>query len=271
MHVINSKFGNDGYATWVKILRLLAVTNYHFIDLQDEGDLLFVSSKCNVSEEMLIEIIDTLVKLGEFDRELWIERRVIWSEKFIESIQDAYAKRKNKPMNIDRLKRDFLGFTGPFTPQKDSKHPDCVDSGAVNPQTILYYTKEKQTKEETQKGEFEIFEHAEIVSFVNENFGKEFTDRNLTRFCRDCINDLITVHGYTKEKVFSAWRNITKDPFHVSKKFNIVRFEYLAKPETVGRYLFWKDEKPVTGTQQARTTHLNSGDDVDWETQTAKQ
>lgn len=32
MYYIEQKYNNDGYATWVKLLRQLAVTNYHFLN-----------------------------------------------------------------------------------------------------------------------------------------------------------------------------------------------------------------------------------------------
>lgn len=136
---------------------------------------------------------------------------------------------------------------------------------------------EKRREEEKRKEKIppppidhpEIFHHSEIVKFVNETFNKEFIDRNLTRLCRDNINDLITVQGYTKAQIFTAWGNILKDKFHQDKRFNSIRFDYLAKPETVERYLFWKDEKQTAGAPVAKKTHMNSGDDIDWETQTA--
>lgn len=101
----------------------------------------------------------------------------------------------------------------------------------------------------------EIFHHSEIVQFVNKTFDKDFIDRNLTRLCRDCINDLITVHDYTKEQILTAWGNIKKDQFQVDKKFNIVTFNYLAETKTIERYLFWKNEK--TDTQQNKPQVFN--------------
>jgi hypothetical protein len=103
MFYIENKYGNDGFATWVKILRQLAVTNNHYLELSDKTELMFLSSKCKISEEKLVEIIIDLCKLGEFNQEIWEAKRVIWSDKFIENIQDAYKRRNNKCITFSDL------------------------------------------------------------------------------------------------------------------------------------------------------------------------
>lgn len=110
MHYIEQRYGNDGFATWVKILRALAVTNYHFLDVSDEAELMFLSSKCNVKEVVLIAIINDLCKLGEIDLELWQNEKIIFSQKFIDSIQDAYKNRNNPCMTLKRLKVHLQGL-----------------------------------------------------------------------------------------------------------------------------------------------------------------
>ncbi len=94
MFVIEEKYGNDGFATWIKILRSLATTNFHYLNLSDPSEKMFLSAKCKISQSVLESIIDDLINLGEFDKELWDEFSILYSEKFIESIEDAYKKNK---------------------------------------------------------------------------------------------------------------------------------------------------------------------------------
>lgn len=103
MFYIEHKYGNDGYATWIRLLRQLAVTNYHYLNLSEYSELMFLSSKCKISEQKLKEIITDLVNIGEFHKELWEQNSIIFSEKFIENIKDAYARRKNKCINMYTL------------------------------------------------------------------------------------------------------------------------------------------------------------------------
>lgn len=111
MHFIEKKYGNDGFASWIKILRALAVTNYHFINLSDSAELMFLSSKCSVSEETLLNILNDLCKLGEINAELWKEEKIIYSQKFIDSIQDAYKNRNNSCINLISLKAHIKKVT----------------------------------------------------------------------------------------------------------------------------------------------------------------
>lgn len=103
MFYIENKYGNDGYATWIKILRQLAVTNYHYLNLSEYKSRMFLSSKCKINENLLIEIITDLCNIGEFNKELWEQNKIVFSEKFIENIKDAYARRKNECVNMFTL------------------------------------------------------------------------------------------------------------------------------------------------------------------------
>lgn len=141
MFYIENKYGNDGYASWIKILRQLAVTNYHYLNLSNETELMFLSSKCKVSENILCEIINDLCKLGEFNKELWDANKILYSDKFITTIQDAYKKRGNKCMSLEGL-RILLHGLGILNTLKSS------DNSPVNPQSKVKYSKVKETKED---------------------------------------------------------------------------------------------------------------------------
>ena len=46
MFYIEETYGNDGFATFVKLLRELAKTNYHYLDLSKPTTQMFLSAKC---------------------------------------------------------------------------------------------------------------------------------------------------------------------------------------------------------------------------------
>jgi predicted Ser/Thr protein kinase len=100
-----------------------------------------------------------LVKLGEFDSDLW-ENRIIYCQKFNDSISDAYKKRGNKMMKKEELIQ-FLCDKGVVKAQKVSVNPQKV---SVKPQSILKETKEKETKEkEIQASPFVYFPYDYIL------------------------------------------------------------------------------------------------------------
>lgn len=103
MYYIEETYGNDGFATFVKILRELAKTDYHYLDLSKPTTLMFLSAKCKVPKETLIAIINDLVDLDKFNLMLWSENRIIWCQDFVDNIQDAYKKRNNECITFEGL------------------------------------------------------------------------------------------------------------------------------------------------------------------------
>jgi hypothetical protein len=110
MFYIEETYGNDGFAVFIKLLRELAKTEYHYLNLNKNTTLMFMSAKCKVSKDVLIAIINDLVELDKFDKNLWNEHRIIWCQDFIDSIQDAYKKRNNKCMTLDGLRTLLLSL-----------------------------------------------------------------------------------------------------------------------------------------------------------------
>lgn len=124
MSFITKKFGNDGYATWFILLEVLAEANHHYLDLRDEVQVMFLSDRCNVSEELLIEIIDTIVKFGEFDSEMW-KHKIIWSSKFNESVEDAWKRRNTPLMSKEEIKQELKLSTKKRTTTRKKKQENA--------------------------------------------------------------------------------------------------------------------------------------------------
>lgn len=130
---VESAYGNDGFAVWVKILRALAKTKYHYLNLNDKKLAMPFVAKCKVSEDFLHALITDLVELGEFDAELWNDHRIVWSQKFTDSVEDAYKKRSNKIVKKDELLQ-LLVDLGVRKPGKSGS------IGPVNPQSRVEYS-----------------------------------------------------------------------------------------------------------------------------------
>ena len=120
MSIIRGKFGNDGYAVWFMILEELGKANYHYLNLDDEMQLMYLSDQFKVDEKMLLDIVELLVKFGEFDKEFWTKSKIIWSQKFNDSIADAYKKRyvPGVVISIEYSKIDPPPTENEFTPLK---------------------------------------------------------------------------------------------------------------------------------------------------------
>lgn len=91
--ILENKFGNDGYAFWFKLLEILGRSEEHFFDCRNDNDMEFLQAKTHLSNDICIEILDLLAKLGAIDNDLW-NKKIIWSDNFINRISDVYKNRR---------------------------------------------------------------------------------------------------------------------------------------------------------------------------------
>lgn len=105
--IIQEKYGNDGYAVLYKNYEQFCLRDRQYIDLSEYVTLAAISAYCKITEEKYLEIVDVLVNLGTYDKELWKERKILISEKFIENTKDAYRNRTSEATNFEDIK-NFL-------------------------------------------------------------------------------------------------------------------------------------------------------------------
>lgn len=119
MRIIEQKYGNDGYTVWIKILRELAITNFHHLTLSNHIEMVYLTSECRVTEELMMSIIGDLCALGEFDLEIWTKYKAVYSQKFIDSILDAYKKRENSCIDREGVIKILTVGIDQFKPLKN--------------------------------------------------------------------------------------------------------------------------------------------------------
>lgn len=98
LFIMESKYGNDGYAVWFKTLEILGDSENHFIDCRDTATWEYMQAKMHVNGDLLLQMYNTLAHLGKIDADLW-SNRVIWCAKFVQNVMDAYARRLTSPMS----------------------------------------------------------------------------------------------------------------------------------------------------------------------------
>lgn len=185
MFYIEQTYGNDGFATFIKILRELALTENHYLNLSDHSTLMFLSAKCRVSTETLLLIINDLVNLGKFDSLLWNDNKIIWCQDFIENIQDAYIKRTNKCIDYEGLLTLLCSLGVREPPKKELK-------GGINPHSIV-----EDTKEDKSKVYYRAFAHLKL-SFV------DFDKLNIIYNQTQIDNVLDAIENYKENKKYTS-------------------------------------------------------------------
>ena len=138
--IIQSKYGNDGYSFWFKLLQLLGKTPGHYYDFNKPADWEFLLAKTHQNDtEKAKDILETLVVLGAIDAELYAHG-VIWCQKFVDRVADAY----DRTVNGAPQRPGFLvnvGDKGISVPDNNVSANRNSKNATETPQTKLKETK----------------------------------------------------------------------------------------------------------------------------------
>lgn len=91
--VLESTWGNDGYAFWFKLLELLCRSDGHCYDCSQSADKTYLTALTKVADETANAMLDLLADMGKIDAELWRERKIIWCQTLVDNLAGMYAKR----------------------------------------------------------------------------------------------------------------------------------------------------------------------------------
>lgn len=106
--ILQSKYGNDGYTFWFRLLEILGKTAGHYYDFNNPSGLEFLSAKTHINDtEKVKSILDTLVLLDAIDPELYAQG-IIWCQNFADRVEDAYSRTLDGPPQ----KPVFLVYAG---------------------------------------------------------------------------------------------------------------------------------------------------------------
>ena len=190
--ILESQFGNDGYAFWFKTLELLASTDGHVIDCRNTSEWKFLLAKTNVSEDIGSRILDQLAELEAIDYELW-QSRVIWSDNFIKNIADVYKNRKT-----GLPKKPVIKVSTSINPSADELLPvettaqvnNYEQSTSENPQSKVKETKVNNSK--VNYNESSPSELQSVLHFYQNNFGvlSNYIQSDLMQWCSDLSPEL---------------------------------------------------------------------------------
>jgi uncharacterized phage protein (TIGR02220 family) len=186
MTILESKFGNDGYAFWFKLLEILGSTEGHSYRYENPTDIEFLCAKTNVSREKAEEILNLLADLDAIDKKCW-ENNIIWSDNFIENVADVYSKR-----SCGVPQKPVFDTDNPNDKEFSNQKPESKEvSGDENPQSKLKESKLKESKEENhspaekKQDDTPDIPYSEIVEHLNERTGSRY--RSSTKKTRRLI------------------------------------------------------------------------------------
>ena len=93
VNVLQSRWKNDGYACWYKLLEILGKSEGHCYDFSKTVEREYLISFLAVPKETAEDFLNLLAEIEVIDRELWEGEKIIWCQEFVDSLKAIYDKR----------------------------------------------------------------------------------------------------------------------------------------------------------------------------------
>jgi hypothetical protein len=134
LKIIESKYGNDGYAFFYKLREELGKSENHIISCSTSLDVEYLASETGVSKDKMISMVTTMTDINYLDKEIWTKDQTIWCGEFVESLSEVYKKRSND-----------IPKKGNVVEDKNSFRPENPSFRPGNPQSKVKKSKEKKS------------------------------------------------------------------------------------------------------------------------------
>lgn len=205
--IIEGQFGIEGYAFWFKLLERVSCADNLVIDVRNPVKWELLMAKIKTTPEQGTAIINKLAELDAIDKELWDNNRVIWCQKLVDRVADAYRNRKHlipsKPViDVRNLINDV---------RNPATSPKTADKTVDNPQRKGKEIKGNKSKCATRK-KYGTYKNVLLSDEDYQELQSLFPDLQ-ERI--DYLSDRISVKGYKYSNfktVLINWANDTSKP-----------------------------------------------------------
>ncbi len=195
LFILQESWSNDGYAFWFKLLELLCLSDGHYYDLSTTANKQYLLAYTKVAEETATAILDTLSELGNIDKPLWTEKRIIWCQALVDNLEGVYSKRTTK--------RPIKPFSAESEqPSEGAPKPPAPEAPAKPPR-----------KPRAKKPEPVKVKYADLVSMTEEEYGKLIAryGEEKTKLMIEKLDNAKGAKGYTYKSDYRAILNWVAD------------------------------------------------------------
>ena len=143
-------YGNDGYAFYFILLERIYRTKDFELDVSDAETIQILSRKVGVNEEVFLQILETSLKRGCFDKASYDERKVLTSEGIKKRASIVVEKRVKMRDKYQQTKEEV------------SDAETTQETEVETPQSKVKKSKEKESK----------YKYADYVSMTQSEYEK---------------------------------------------------------------------------------------------------
>ena len=89
--ILETRWGNDGYAFWFKLLELLGDSEDFAYNCNQSADWEYLLAKTRVTDPVALAILNKLAEIGAIDADCWT-RKIVWSDHFVRNLESVFEK-----------------------------------------------------------------------------------------------------------------------------------------------------------------------------------
>jgi len=147
VEALESEYGNDGYATYCKLLEKIYCSDGQYC-LNDPVKLLSAAKSCNVNKDRFLEIVDSCVNFGLFDLNIWQSERRLTSERIRRQIDIVHAERGR-----DRVRKmpDSDNIPAGELPDNNIPAGNCTENEIIHTEKPHIRVEESRGEERREK------------------------------------------------------------------------------------------------------------------------
>ena len=148
LYILESRWGNDGYAVWFKLLERIGASDGLYLDCRDATSFMYLAALARVTENTLLDILDVLASLDAIDRDLW-RHKLVFCQHLVDNVADAFRRRKeilptreNVILCANIVSVDINGVNAVRNEERERER----ERESIKPNEVLTFEVKDQTK-----------------------------------------------------------------------------------------------------------------------------
>lgn len=244
--VLETNWGNDGYAFWYKLLELLCSSDGHIYDCSEPANKMYLTARTKVTPETADKILGTLAEMEKIDPELWREKKLIWCQHLVDNLSGMYAKRTTPIPQRPVVEAAETAPEPAQAPDKADTSGEAADA-AEAPQEPPEQPKKPRARKKTDAPEKKAY--AEFVRMTEAEYGKLVAEHGeaATRRMIEILDNYKGSKGATYKSDYRAILNWVVDRY---KEEQAKRGGRSDGGSAGGPAADWRDFKPSGGFKQ---------------------
>ena len=241
LNILQNKYGLEGIGFFTNLMRFLCQTPDHFYCFSGDINKFNFFAEIGIEDEVKgIAMIELMIKTEKLDKDLWENHQVIFCPALLESLKDAYDKRRNNIITIEEIREKFEKNDGnpavatlndPETQQSEEKETgNPADPSLIDPETPQGEEKNDGNPQRKKK-ETKLEESKENIDGSDEPSPDQKSALELSSLLlnshRSVIPDFLS--GKDDQKTIERWAGDIELLIRIDKK----------SPETIREVISW--------------------------------